>query len=245
MCCFTQPVKDVHMTQIFARPSGGGRQYLVYQMDYEAAEDLAMVLPLPVPSKTLEDDVKFINLKSYPDFFANMQTGFAINKLPVAAAAAGDAPLKVLDVGDFEASYVPTIEDFGRLDPRFRLPSDAWKSVPGYKSYGFAVFKLKSGKKEMHPMAFEFPRKNRLEIFFPTVHIHDGEYHETADFDHTLYLQVGNDQAAPMGEWRESEQPAGMFMRTSRTRGIVDSKTHVYSLMMFGDLPNKDTIIRS
>ena len=38
-------------------------------------------------------------------------------------------------------------------------------------------------------MAFEFETRLKNEIFFPTVHIHDGEVHKREHFDHTLYLQ--------------------------------------------------------
>jgi hypothetical protein len=34
--------------------------------------------------------------------------------------------LEVIQVGDFEASFVPTVKDFSRLDERFRLPSAVW-----------------------------------------------------------------------------------------------------------------------
>jgi hypothetical protein len=36
----------------------------------------------------------------------------------------------VREVGSFEASYVPKIADFSRLDERFRLPVAVWKKLP-------------------------------------------------------------------------------------------------------------------
>ena len=45
-----------------------------------------------------------------------------------------------------------------RLDPRFRLPDGVWDQLPQYARFGFAVFKLKEGKADVHPMAFTFPR---------------------------------------------------------------------------------------
>ena len=39
-------------------------------------------------------------------------------------------------------------------------------------------------------MAMEFQtQRDSNEIFFPTIHIHDGEVHELEEFDHALYLQ--------------------------------------------------------
>src|SRR5437868_4079390 len=107
MCCFTRPVQSVSSTNIFARDAGDGRQFLVYRMNYSAAEDLAMVLPLPVPPSCAEDAVHFIDLKGYPGFFTDMKAGFpdppprALSRSksgPIAAAAT----LAVVQVGSFE-----------------------------------------------------------------------------------------------------------------------------------------------
>ena len=138
-------LQSVSGTNIFARSSTEGRQYLVYSMTLKADAELAMILPLPVPWK-------------------------------------------------IEASFVPTIADFDRLDERFRLPKETWHHLPQYNKFGFAVFKLKPGEKRIHPMAFEFPRSDSKRLFFPTVHIHDGEVHATADFDHILYCQQNPDE---------------------------------------------------
>ena len=127
MCMFSGPVVNVSETTIFARGSAEGRQFIVYGMTMKANDEVAMILPLPVPKKSAEDAVKFINLEKYPTFFDSMRIGFG------AALASGGgfggfsvgkpkAPLKVVDVGSFEASYVPSIPDFKRLDERFRLP---------------------------------------------------------------------------------------------------------------------------
>src|SRR5438132_11704040 len=76
MCCFSKTVKLVADTNIFARAAEQGRQYLVYSMKVGAAEDLAMILPIPVPPNPKEDAVHFINLEKYPEFFDDLRTGF-------------------------------------------------------------------------------------------------------------------------------------------------------------------------
>jgi hypothetical protein len=246
MCCFTGVVVNVAATKIFARPADQGRQYLVYSMRYEAKDELAMVLPLPTPKNSAEDAVKFINLEKYDDFFTNMEKGFPV---PEAAKtrAKGDVPppksaLAVVDVGSFEASFVPRVADFARLDKRFRLPEGTWEKVPGYKEYGFAVFKLKADKTTVHPMAFDFPRARPREIFFPTVHIHDGEVHDTAGFDHVLYLQMSAGNRPPRG-WRESTVPAGMYMDLKRAQGLLDAESHIHRQGLRGKLKNADTLV--
>lgn len=128
MCCFSGFVDDVHNTKIFARLNGK-EQLLVYSMTFSSAEDVAMVLPLPVVPDSPESAVRFINLEGYTDFFSDMATLF-----PAEDAAAADAysflsldeapVLEVCQVGAFEASFVPTVADFSRLDERFRMAPD-------------------------------------------------------------------------------------------------------------------------
>ena len=76
MCCFSRPVDIVANTNIFARPSKDGRQFLVYSMTLSAKDDLAMILPVPSPKDAKEEAVKFINLEKYADFFKDMLAGF-------------------------------------------------------------------------------------------------------------------------------------------------------------------------
>lgn len=248
MCCFSKPVKAVADTCIFARPGQAGRQFLVYSMRIDASEDLAMVLPIPVTAKPMEGDVRFFNFEEYPEFFDDLAAMY-----PRPRAAGGvrtpetaDEALKLLpkiSVGSYEASFVPTVHDFERLDPAFRMPPDAWTAIPQYLEYSFAVFKLKPGVKKIHPMAFDFPRRNPAELFFPTVHIHDGEVHELADFDHMLFMQLGAEGSAPMEGWFESSQHANSKVSTEKTHGFVLPEAHVYRRKMVGNFPNRDILI--
>jgi hypothetical protein len=169
MCCFSKPVDVVADTNIFARASKDGRQFLVYSMKFKAGEDLAMILPIPTPKASAEDAVKFINLQKYEAFFDDLRKGFPAKKedrVPSKGGGAkpGGLALAVVEVGDFIASFVPTIKDFARLDEKFRLPDGVWDKLPQYKEFGFAVFKLKKpekGQSKVHPMAFEFPRLDK------------------------------------------------------------------------------------
>ena len=188
-----EPVK-VDTTRIFARGLTDGRQALVYSMRYSSVVDMAMVLPLPTPPTPHEGAVEFIDLSQYATFFDDMDLGFP--SVPRSSAfetlSIGDTPASVLrvhNVGSFEASFVPTQRDFSRLDARFRLPDRVLDALPLYLDYAFAVFKLKPGAVKIHPLAFIFPRRNTQELFFPTVHAHDGTVSAKAHFDHMLYGQ--------------------------------------------------------
>ncbi|MBA3686216.1 MAG: hypothetical protein H0W72_13395 [Planctomycetes bacterium] len=243
MCCFSGPVNAVGATRIFARLFADGRQALAYGADVDAPAELAMVLPLPVAPGSGEAGVTFVDLSGYPGFFAGLAAGFGplpgrggVNPVPASAPT----PLRVHDVGDFVASYVPTIADFARLDQRFRLPEGTWERLPGYRDHGFAVFTLKPGLRSLQPMAFTFPSANPDKLFFPTVHIHDGAVHERADFDHELYLQPGGGVIPGTG-WDESRSDAQAFIAVDRAKGLVDGERHVYRATLRGSLPNRDT----
>lgn len=184
MCMFSAAAQ-VADTQIFARGQGP-TQFLAYSMQYESLAERAMILPLPTPPHAPADALRFIDLSGYPKFFEDLRESF----YEEASFGFLEERLTVQEVGNFEASFVPHQRDFARLDPRFRLAENVWAALPQYADYGFAVFKLKSGAKEVHPMAFEFPRRNPHAIYFPTVHVHDGTVQPQGDFDHRLFCQT-------------------------------------------------------
>lgn len=243
MCCFSGLVDDVSQTRIFAR-ADGLNQFLVYGMNYAARQDLAMVLPLPVSLGSQDGDVRFIDLSGYPDFFEDLEAGFPKPKSITRGVTdrsdtrSFSPVLEVVRVGSFEASFVPSIADFARLDPRFRMPEGVWDRLPGYRNFGFAVFKLRQGGGTAHPMAFQFPRRD-ARLFFPTVHVHDGQAHAEAHFDHALYCQA---PSAPAG-WQQSLEVAGRFMKTANARGIVDRAQMAYCRELRGTYKNTDVIL--
>ena len=81
---------------LFTRGLGAGNEHfrsefqrqpavLGYSMTISAREDLAMVLPLPVPPNSPERAVRFISLEGYPNFFTDMDRGFVSADLRVLA----------------------------------------------------------------------------------------------------------------------------------------------------------------
>jgi hypothetical protein len=149
MCCFSgKPglVTKVADTRIFARLASPllQTQYLVYQMKFAAKEPVAMILPLPVKQPSSEDTCRFHNLKGSRDFFYRLEGLFPATHVlrhsegagrGGAGGFGGNKPLAVHEVGDFVASFVPTMHDFGRLNPRFVIPPSTWKQIPGYGDY--------------------------------------------------------------------------------------------------------------
>jgi hypothetical protein len=239
----------VSATNIFARPAEEGRQFVVYSMTLKAKEELAMILPLPVSAGSGEDAVSFIDLSGYPEFFADLSNGFSImvnetlGTKSRGVAAAASSKLEVIRVGSFEASFVPALKDFSRLDERFRISDRAWKQLPQYNDHGFAVFKLKDGEATIHPMAFSFPRRDLKSLFFPTVHIHDGKVHSKADFDHALYCQPSALEQPGLHGWEESYANTGRFVQVDKAKGLILADQHCYRKELRGRLANRDMLI--
>lgn len=262
MCCFAGPVKSVTNTNLFARLTKNGTQMLAYQMDFETENENAMILPIPVRTPAREDSLRFLSLKNYEQFFSHLDKAFPEIRPP--ARFATDAPqsnaldriateLVVHEVGDFVASFVPTMADFSRLDQQFVIPKSSWDKIPHYADYGFAVFQLKNLNGKPHPMAFEFETRLRDEIFFPTVHIHDGQVHKREDFDHTLYLQnaefdkiVGNYKNHRVKDRRtgfvRSKDVAKHYCKMAKTAGMIEPDLLLHRIEMVGKLENKDII---
>lgn len=244
MCCFSGVVESVTNTRIFARLTGKGSQFVVYQMRWKAAKPVAMILPVPI-IQGKPDAVRFVSLKEYAHFFEDLNKGFPVEP-PTRAGADGrkalskpaEPALPLEEVGDFVASFVPTLADFARLDPRFVLPAEVWDQVPSYRRYGFAVFQLKAAAKNgasVHPMAFEFDTRMHNSLFFPTLHIHDGQVHPREDFDHTLYTQ-----GVMIGA--KSPQNAEKFVAMDKVLTVIDGKLPVSRKVLRGHLQNRDTI---
>jgi hypothetical protein len=264
MCMITRPVEEIRNTCIFARLDHQGSQYLVYSMDANFPSDLAMVLPLPV-DRAVDDEQRFefIDLSETHKFFWKMEGCFSqrirpdrTNKEERFMGGRGTGKtLPVIPLGDFEATYVPEFADFDRLDPRFRLDPDIWSSLPQYKDYAFAVFKfrggLHAGLQEIHPMAMRFSTCLDSQLFFPTVHVHDGVFHKEEHFDHQLFCQSGSKP----DDWEASakkflvERGYRTFSRkaskSGTLKGTVNQRLPGFRKVIQGVCPNQDVIVRA
>jgi len=245
VCCFTA---DVHVsgTNIYARGQDD-RQIVVYEMQYAAETELAMVLPLPVPPRPAEDAVAFINLERCANFFADLRLAFPGDEVlaggigHLADLSSKPRTLEVVQVGSFEATFVPRPEDFARLDERFRLPADLWLQLNTYRDWGFAVFKLRPGTRRVHPMAFSFPRRDRARLFFPTLHIHHRRVERAALFDHSLFCQPEPAMNWHLQGWDESYGPAGMWVRCAAAKPLFDLEQPLWRRRIEGMHENVDT----
>ena len=243
-------------TSIYARRVGPDRQALVYEMSFRAPEPVAMVLPLPTPGDgASEDDVRFVDFRRHGQFFSRLRRTYEMEPwwarlrrwwqrrrgVEVYSSEAREVrPLVVHEIGNFEASFVPTREDFARLDERFQLEGDVWRGLRRYADHGFAVFQLRPGAWTAHPMALEFTTRDPARLYFPTVHVHDGKVHPFARFEHELFAHGVRRQL----RWRRA------FKETGRALGarvpLVDTSpgAFCYRRTIVGYRPNRDTWIR-
>ncbi|MFN0252353.1 MAG: hypothetical protein ACKV2T_36090 [Kofleriaceae bacterium] len=247
---FTPPV-HVSSTNIFARMLSPGVQGLAYSMNINAKKPVAMILPLPVVPGSGEDAVKFISLEKHEHMFTRFHDLFEI----MAPLARKGGPrlsfgiqrqtLVIHKVGSFIASYVPSRADFTRLDTRFRMPEVLFDAVPAYADYGFAVFQLEPGKKTIHPMALSFPTRAPDQLFFPTVHVHDGTFKPTAKFDHSLYYQTKRCQAPSqhIAPGAFEGDAVGWGPPQERYEGLVEAGDALLRRKLRARLPNVDTWI--
>jgi hypothetical protein len=253
MCCFSRPVESVSQTRLFGRLTDRATQYLVYEMRFKSREPNAMILPIPSVENPSEDSVLFINLEAYPSFFSDLALGFpSLNPPPTMSRrfdSAAKSNLQVQKVGAFIASVVPHAEDFRRLDPKFSIAPETWAKLPIYGDYSFVVFQLEELEGKPHPMAFEFQTRHSEQVFFPTVHIHDGEVHDAEDFDHHLYLQmptwdksVGEYTNKPdaVTQWVRSKGVAEKTVKIEETAGIVMADQLVHRRTIKGQYRNED-----
>jgi hypothetical protein len=226
-----------------------------------AAEDSVQFVSLEGHSNFFDDLQRCFPAPAAPQGF------LAMGAMPFSRAA---QTLAVHKVGKFEASFVPSPKDFSRLDERFRMPPGVLDKLPQYRDWGFAVFQLKdfepesdgvfarmmrglgSKKKKkreretkqetIHPMAFTFPRRDLSTVFFPTMHVHDGAVHESAHFDHTLYVQHEGDLSSQ--GWHAGLAPSQVGVDTTKSKGLVEPFEKMQSRGLHGDRKNEDTWIR-
>jgi len=188
MCMMTAPA-EVSDTSIYVS-TDGAQQTVLYQMKMKAEKKIAMILPIPGVLTSWVDTSK------YPKFFEDLSSSF------VPASRGGGGPimlgsraLPVHKVGSYVATYVPTLDDFARVSPEFRLAPKLNLAKYGYDAPGwsFAVFAFdpECGGPE-HAIGYRFQRgadfPDADALFVPTLHVHDGERaDDVAHYDHHIY----------------------------------------------------------
>ena len=90
-------------------------------------------------------------------------------------------------------------------------------------------------------MALRFRTRYQRQLFFPTVHVHDGTVPEVETFDHRLFCQSGKH---PGDNWARSRYKLGDAIPTEQhTRQLVNNKKEGFRLQMQGEFPNQDVLV--
>lgn len=210
----------------------------------------AMILPVP------GSHVEFVNLEGYPNFFKDMDKLFP--QMQTKSVFRGisrslGATLEIVEVGNYIASFVPTMDDWDRIDPVFRLNNNCWAELPDYSDFGFVVFQLKTETElvstKFHPMAYTYSSgvDETKSLFFPTTHVHDGKVELQSNYDHKLYFQISdNFHEIPKGgglRWEISEiMPSGR-MDIPETKGLVSPAFPICRCEVKGKRNNADYIV--
>ena len=135
------------------------------------------------------------------------------------------------------------MNDFSRLDERFRISDDAWKKLPQYRDYGFAVFKLKAGELTVHPMAFSFPRRNPKACSFQPSTSTMAKCMRKRILIMSSIASRANTSHCRSGTGGSRPAMPDRFMKTSKARGLISPEQHCYQKKLHGLLPNRDTLV--
>lgn len=97
----------------------------------------------------------------------------------------------------------------------------------------------------VHPIAYRYPAESPEELFFPTVHVHDGGHADPeAGFDHVLYAQ----RAWPVPDrdtgWESGSLLPGRVMDVGRSHGLVAPDVPLRRARLLGHYPNADVVVR-
>jgi len=250
MCIFSKSVNKVSDTSIFLSSLSNQRHATVYQTKVSMSDVNAMILPVPGES------IQFVSMEKYPEFFEDMAKLWP-KEVRRSRSVAKSMTLAVERVGDYLASVVPSIADFDKLDPLFKLPEMVWEQLPDYTGFSFVVFKLVPRENDLHlsnkfhPMAYTYMPHDPFKFFFPTVHVHDGKVDDLDDYDHTLYFQMNQHFNSVPRDWEMSSRsvPSAVIdvNKTILMPGVtlVDRLAPICRKEVKGNITNQDYRIES
>lgn len=242
MCCFADTVEHVAETHIFAAMSGA-EQVLVYDARVRTKTKNAMILPVPV-RKGEQASIQLIDMSRHADFFDVLSSMFPAAAISGEISRAAGPTLEVVRVGAFEASIVPTLDDIHRLSGRFKIGGSGFRLWgpkkrtvldvfrERYADHAFVVYQIATGETRLHPFAFRFT-SSYSQVFFPTLHVHDGDAPAEAPFDHVLYTQRAKLYEQSRGTpWDVAQNGLPSF---------VDPNAPVSRALISGLYPNRDS----
>jgi hypothetical protein len=96
-------------------------------------------------------------------------------------------------------------------------------------------------------MAFSFRTRDPSTLFFPTVHVHDGRFHEEAEFDHIFYTQNEPKRARarswPTEFWMPGSEAASRYLSVRHTHSLVNPNAQCLQASLVGAWRNSDILV--
>eukprot|EP00039_Didymoeca_costata_P026407 m.15865 g.15865 ORF g.15865 m.15865 type:complete len:276 (-) comp5514_c0_seq1:88-915(-) len=210
MCIIQGKVRQVSQTNILVAPMKEDLQLTVYSNNVKLEDTAgAMLLPFPCADPSQENICKFLNLTNYKNIFKELRNAcfppLRKRMKTKAPAKKCSAKLKVVQVGSYKASIVPSVDDFERLRTDvFTVDPTVFKFLSAkYPSkYGFVVCQLDQDR-DYHPFGYVSAKLEDGRMFIPTMHYHehdegygdddtddddtDDDPASHADWDHEIY----------------------------------------------------------
>lgn len=197
MCVIQGETEEIKNTKIYVGRVDDVTQFTVYSNEVLPKDkEVAMILPVP------SSNIKILDLTNYTDIFESLGKLF-----PFKARSRGlmlgkpksfnytNSTLEITQHGSYDASIVPTTNDFNRIDDEhFKINPNMYRFLErDYPNYSFIVCKIRKGAK-YHPFGYthgiEEIHGTKL-LFVPTKHYHNGS-DEHADWDHKIYVLGGS-----------------------------------------------------
>lgn len=196
MCMFTEPVRDVSKTKIFAAELFAPQtplQITIYTntVQLENGNPVAMILPCPNPSGDPDRIKVFDSQRLSNSFFDNLATKFQFmyRNGGSRSMSRSKSYIEVERIGNYKVSRVGSYSDFDRLKTtEFKLDSGFQEVFKQHYNTGFSfvVCILNDNVKDPEPIVYTSPLINS-QLFIPTRHYHGGS-EEKPDWDHSIYF---------------------------------------------------------
>ena len=191
MCIITSTVNEVAKTRIYVSADEANRRQLTVYSNYvSSSRENAMILPVPNP-----ESIELLNFSNYPAFFEDLANCFQ-KRIPRGISntlgfGLVTETLPIYKVGSYQASIVPNLDEFDRLDfHTFKVDPNLYSFLDVHYrkgNFGFIVCSLMAGDHTYHPFAYTHGMHKSGRLFIPTMHYHPGHTHETGDWDHLIY----------------------------------------------------------
>lgn len=196
MCMFTDIVRDVKDTNIFACrliTNSNPKQLTVYTNSVELKEPVAMILPCPNRTGDPDEITVFDSSKLDTSFFNLLNDHFTVRRQTRGMRSftngyVEEDSIEVENIGNYKVSRVGNYSDFSRLQFKEFNLSPGFQSVLKQfysTNYSFIVCIIQNSVLKPHPIVYTSPMYND-QIFIPTRHYH-GELETTPDWDHDIY----------------------------------------------------------